>query len=228
MLNHLTWKDDETVIAEGPKFDLDRVLAFSVVVLRRLLEAGGLAWRGERPFYGIVGRSRREPYEDAAEDRLIDAVRTMSGLYDVCAFIHVVEIGPLKIRLGPLGFYHLYRMKKNRVVQRDGEPWADLDVEPAIMVHGPSGRSSNEGVFGQLTDDERRLVTEVFRRFTPLGAEMHLHSDGLVPSLAWLRFPHEAFGEDDLRPALRERDETGAKIVPKKRALLRIRCLKGG
>lgn len=204
------WTGMKTVKAKGPLFDLDRVQAANLVILRAIIAEARQRDAKERPFYRPFAWKALRQYGERGERELLETYDGIQdGLYDVADFPFRVEVGPYRIDVCPLGGECLRKIDgRLEVLGAPGRPASMLDVRPTIFIHGAHRLSDRWAALGEMDDEERKALTRILSRFRSAGILYDLTVAGIVPPVVKVKLDHESF---------RDREKPDAE--------LRIRCV---
>lgn len=180
-------KDPGLATAVGPRFDVDRAAAVAGAFIEGLKGPAMRYFPGGPPRLRIGYDGRTEPMGPDALARLRDAFRERRKRYDVDDFEVRFELGRLCVRARLLGYDALY-LAPNGIKTIDGQDPGKLDPTPILAIHRRDAETP------QLTEAQRKLVTKVCLAARPQGVEAAIGSDGLVPPICFITFPHAAFG----------------------------------
>ncbi len=193
MIKKLRVLDDHTLVAEGLKFDLGKVLETSLPALRVLIRRTGMRFPGQGPttFQAEEDEAPRL-LDDAGWEEIEEMFReSKREAYDVADFFYTVFFGPFAAHLYLLGFEALHGPHVNCVTSY-GQNWEDLDTSPLILIRMRDGAEcpidDESLVFLRRTLEPLREKGVTFEPWTRL--ELHFFG---------LHFPHAAFGAGDGR-----------------------------
>jgi hypothetical protein len=195
MLKDIRWAGDHFA-AEGPKYDLDRVMPTAFSMVRALIGRSAMAFGASSPAYRAAEgpSSSRYPYDDEAELRLEQSHLEHRRYWDLDpSFAFFIAFPPLCVSLMLLG--------AARGPWTEGEPAADgpprLRIEEAPMV---SVFAIGEPV-RPMTAGERRVVLATFEGYRASGIDIAVHRKEGKTLLALARFRDDAYatGVGELR-----------------------------
>lgn len=198
MILEARWAGQKTVKAKGPPFDLDRVQAANLVIVRKIISVVQERNPKERPFCRPFGWKAMREYDEAGEQELLDLYDELrDGLYDVADFPFRVEVGPYKIDVCPLGGECLRRKDgKLTVLGAPERPAFTLDVRPTLFIHGAHRMSVRWASLGEMDGDERRTLSRVLSGFRTSGVQYDRSSrDQIVPPVVKVKLSHDRYGD---------------------------------
>lgn len=185
MITNLRDVTKNRAVADGQKYDFDKVLDAAMAFVKRFVAQAGAPDPGCQPIVRLSVEEER--LLDEAGYALIERFfRTRHTFYDVCGDSVSVIVGAYWIRLHVLGQDHLYMLPgRSEPAMGMGEAWQDLDPEPLIRILPPP--ATGELVF---KDEDKEAVVGLVRHCAPPGTAATMDA-GAIPTL---RFPVERFG----------------------------------
>ncbi len=193
MIKKLRVLDTHTMVAEGLKFDLGKVLEASLPALRVLIRRTAMRFPDPgSPLFQAEEDEIARPLDDAGWDEIEEMFReSKREAYDVADFFYTIYFGPFAAHLYLLGFEALHGPEINCMTSY-GLSWEDLDTSPVILIR------MRDGAECPIDDASLKFLKSVLEplheqgiRFEP-WKHVDLHFFGL-------HFPHTAFGAGDGR-----------------------------
>lgn len=194
MISKLRTLNDDTVVAEGPMFDLEKVLETAMMTLRALVRWCAMKFPDADPptIHHVHERDLR-PYEDGSCDEIAAVFRRAKAQsYDVTDFHYMVAFGPFAAHLHLLGFEALHG-PQNNCETTFGLNWEDLDPTPIILIR------VREGAEIPIGERDREFLE---RMLGNLEGRKGVELEGWILSgmhFYGIRFPYADFGAGDGR-----------------------------
>lgn len=190
MLRNLKETGSDTILAEGPRFDLEKVIGIAVPLVRSMVVRSTMLETGHEPLIIRLGDEVPAPLGADGLDRMAEEFRAhRRGVHDASDFSFAVGIADLTLDVCLLGREFLVgrgaRMRTN-----DGSKPADLDPTPAILVY------HRQGPLTPLSNRGKGLIVHSVRSYFAHGVTVvWLPPTEDEQYFADIRFPHDAFGD---------------------------------
>ena len=192
MLTRFRDLDADTVIADGPKFDLAKVTKTALGILRALQDRVRASFPSVAQHTFVFSADDRERPLDDLGYEMIDWVFSECQMtrYDVTLYSCSAYIPPFTIDLYLLGMDCLHGAMIGGVTDQD-LPWQELDPTPALLF------TMERALIDPFDEAHFNFLRRTLDGFRALGVEWHTHeSDEHGRPLAIeARFPHAAFGK---------------------------------
>ena len=189
MIKDIRRLDDDRVAAEGPRFDLRRVLETMWELLERFTREQRKVEPGCFASLQVGHDGPTFLIDEIAKFRFLASLPLIGLRYDADGYQCQAEIGSYRLLLHPFGADPLF-VTGEEYHTIDGGPAEGYDPTPLIAV-------VNRGSRGDYCLDlrQRIFVTERFAAFATRGVSFPtVLGEGLVPPMAHVHFPHEVFG----------------------------------
>lgn len=191
MIKKLRVLDDHTMVAEGLKFDLEKVMEASLPALRVLIRRTAMRFPGSGlPTFQAEENETARLLDEAGWDEIEEMFReSKREAYDVADFFYTVYFGPFAAHLYLLGFEALHGPHINCMTSY-GLSWEDLDTSPVILIR------MRDGAECPIDDASLKFLKSMLESLREKGVafepwkRLDLHFFGL-------RFPHAVFGAGD-------------------------------
>ncbi len=192
MLKKLRELDDDTVIADGRKFDLAKVSETALGILRALLGRAMIRFPNSEPpeFMFAFDDEARAFDEDSYAQITYAFDECKLTRFDVTMFSCEVRFGPFMTDLYLLGFDCLHGTVKNCLTDRDLN-WDELDPTPVMMV------MMRRGMVDPFDELHYDFLIQTLNGFLSHGITWDLYDSETDDLAIMVRFPHEAFGKGE-------------------------------
>jgi hypothetical protein len=181
--------DEEAVEAVGPRFDLTKVLAEALGILRTLMNRSAMRFPESDPPTYAFSDSDAEPFDDGSFDLIAAGFEECKRVrYDATLYSCEVQFGPFMADLYPLGFDCLHGPVGNCLNDHDLD-WSQLDPTPVMLV------MMRMGMIDAIVGTPREFLMKTLESYQAAGVTLDAYDvDG--DDLAFqVRFPHETFGD---------------------------------
>jgi len=176
--------DDETILAWGPKFDIERVLTTMLDIQRRFAEA---VLRSDADFEKILhAESTAEFFRGLAER--FDVIPSHSG----------ISVGNYHMFIRPLGYAEFEELDSGEFRTNWRKPPSELDVTPYLTIEGRNPDPLDDATV-RPEGEARAFATAFLEReslrtgITTTPPEKAHVIEGVL--CAW--FPHAVFGQGE-------------------------------
>lgn len=192
MISKLRECDAQTLTAQGPKYDLEKVLEAGRGILKMLVGRSAMRFPDAPP-----GEIELEPGASGAIDdqglELLSRLylETRRDAYDAADLSVHLSFGPYLATWSPLGISALYGPLGNCVTIFE-EPWEDLDATPTLFIH------ARDAPFTPMGRAATRFLAETLRS-EPHGTTVDFIPDEFDAGTVAVRFPHAVFGAGEGR-----------------------------
>ncbi|MFA5854354.1 MAG: hypothetical protein WC866_04710 [Patescibacteria group bacterium] len=190
MLKKLRELDNDTVIADGPKFDLPKVIEVAFAILRTLYQRAMMRFpNSEPPTYAFAFEDGEHPFGDesyAAIDYIYDDCKITR--FDAVPLCCSVYFGPFMIDLYLLGHDSLNGPMINCLTDYDLN-WDELDPTPVLYV------MMRDGMTDPFDEPQYNFLRQVLEGFLPRGITWDAYQPNDRDQAVQVRFPHETFGK---------------------------------
>lgn len=187
MISRLREHDKATLTAEGPKFDLEKVLETGQRILKTLFGRSAMRFPDAPPATLEIQPGAHAEIDDTALHVLAESFREIHReAYDAADVSVSLEFGPYLATWSPLGISALYGPIGNCVTTFE-EPWEDLVVTPMLMLH------RREGPFTPMGRAATKFLAETLRS-EPYGTTIDFLPDDIDADAVVITFPHAEFG----------------------------------
>lgn len=179
--------NEGTMLAEGSRFDLEKVLAAGSSVLRVMIGRAQMRFPETDPLRFTSEEPEAIP-ETAATLEEIEAIfrKIKQERFDAASLHYIVEFGPYLATWAPLGFDMLYGPLVNCVTSAE-ENWEDFDPTPALFF------TSRAKPFFPMGPKETKFLSEIGGECLR-GTDAYFLPDDINAWMLVIRFPHETFG----------------------------------
>ncbi len=188
-LTKLRELDDDTLIADGPKFDLTKVTETALGILRTLLGRAMMRFpKSDPPTFSFAFDDAERAFDEESYAQIayvFDECKLTK--YDVTLFSCEVRFGPFMADLYLLGFDCLHGSVKNCLTDHDLD-WSDLDPTPVMIV------MMRRGMIDPIEETHHEFLSKALDGFLPQGITWDLYDSGVDDLAIQVRFPHAAFG----------------------------------
>ncbi len=192
MLRKFRDLDADTVLADGPKFDLAKVTEMALGILRALQDRVRACFQENGPHTFVFPSDEQERLLDEQGYTMIDWVFSDCQIasYDVTPYCCSTHLGPFAIDLYLLGMDYLHGNMIGGETDQE-LPWEELDPTPVLMI------MAERAMIDPLREDHLDFLRWTLDGYAFRGVTWELKSaDEDVPPLAIVvRFPHAAFGK---------------------------------
>src|SRR5688572_2080073 len=176
------------MLAVGPRFDLEKVLAAGSGVLRTLIGRAQMRFP-EAETLTIV--SEMEEFPASVESlEAMEAVfrKVKTDWYDAADLHYYVQFGPYLATWAPLGFDALYGPAGNCLTSSEAN-WEDLDPTPVLFF------MSRDRPFQPMGRKETKFLQEILGDEPSGGVQVDYVPHDVDAEIVVARFPHDAFGD---------------------------------
>ena len=189
MISKLRELSDDTMLAVGPRFDLEKVLAAGTGLLRTLTGRAQMRFPGAEPM-SIVSEAPEEIPATAASLEEIEQVfrELKNGRYDAADLHFYVQFGPFIATWAPLGFDALYGPAGNCLTSADAN-WEDLDPTPVLFF------MHRDRPFHPMGRVPTRFLKEILGDEKADGVQVDYVPHDADAVIVVVRFAHDAFGD---------------------------------
>ncbi len=188
MITNLRYENSETALADGPMFDLLKVLDAAEAFVRGLVGDVLAAKAEANAFLRASGnQDRRWTYGDESFKRMRRTFHLWAQELDADSCSVTVTADVFLLRLYLLGSEGLDALRGWPPTLDTGASWEELDPTPLIQIMPSVGRTPTFGPEGD------RYAQELVARHVPPGATFERFAPGANRVLT-VRFPHEVFG----------------------------------
>lgn len=191
MLKRIRDLEDDTVIADGPKFDLAKVTETALSVLRALQKRVIACFPDETAHTVAFSSDDKECPLDEQGYLMIDWVFSDCQVtkYDVTPYSCSVYLGPFAIDLYLLGIDCLHGPMISCTTD-DDLPWNELDPTPVMSL------MMKRALIDPFDEAHFNFLRRTLDGFRSQGVEWHvLEEEGGQAMAFTVRFPHAAFGK---------------------------------
>jgi len=187
VISKLRELDRSTMLAEGPRFDLEKVLAAGHGILRALIGRAQMRFPDAAPMELVSEEPEGIPATADSLEEIADIFREIKrDRYDAADLHFYAQFGPFLATWAPLGFDALYGSMANCLTSAEAN-WDALDPTPTLFFMSrdrplfPMGPKATKFLKEVLGDDDGVVHVD----FVPHDADAEI---------VVVRFFHEAFG----------------------------------
>lgn len=192
MIRKLRHKDDGTVIADGPLFDLPKVTLSAMGILRTLMQRAQMRFPdSDPPVYTFSSEDVELPFEEESPDHIAWVFEECKFTqYDVAPLYFEVKFGPFMAQLYLLGFDCLHGPTINCITDHELN-WDQLNPTPLMLI------MPRDGLTETFQPEDLVFLTKRFASSLPAGVVWNPYeTEEELPAIA-IHFPHEAFGKGE-------------------------------
>lgn len=187
MISKLKELSEDTMLAEGPRFDLEKVLAVGSALLRTLIGRAQMRFPEAEPMT-IVSEMEEFPAAVESLDEMEAVFRKVKvDWYDAADLHYYVQFGPYIATWAPLGFDALYGPRANCLTSSEAN-WEDLDPTPVLFF------MNRDQPFHPLGVKATKFLRETLGDEHAQGIHVDYVPHDVDAEIVVVRFPHDAFG----------------------------------
>ena len=187
MISKLKELSEDTMLAVGPRFDLEKVLAAGSGILRTLIGRAQMRFP-EAEALTIVSEMEEFPASVESLDEMEAVFRKVKAdWYDAADLHYYVQFGPYLATWAPLGFDALYGPAGNCLTSSEAN-WEDLDPTPVLFF------MNRDLPFQPLGPKATRFLREILVDEASSGVHVDCVPHDGDAEIVVARFPHDAFG----------------------------------
>lgn len=189
MISKLRELSDDTMLAVGPRFDLEKVLAAGSGILRTLVGRAQMRFPDAEPLSLVSETPEEIP---ASADGLEEIEAIFRGLkkarYDAADLHFYVQFGPFIATWAPLGFDALYGQAANCLTSSEAN-WSDLDPTPVLFL------MNRDRPFFPMGSKATAFLKEILGDGKMDGVQVDYVPYDADADIVVIRFTHDAFGD---------------------------------
>lgn len=187
MISKLKELSEDTMLAVGPRFDLEKVLAAGSGILRTLIGRAQMRFPEAEPLT-IVSEMEEFPASVESLDQMEAVFRKVKeDWYDAADLHYYVQFGPYLATWAPLGFDALYGPTGNCLTSSEAN-WEDLDPTPVLFF------MNRDRPFQPMGRRPTRFLMEILVDEASSGVHVDCVPHEGDAEIVVARFPHDAFG----------------------------------
>ncbi|HTK60630.1 MAG TPA: hypothetical protein VL283_05520 [Candidatus Baltobacteraceae bacterium] len=187
MISKLKELSEDTMLAEGPRFDLEKVLTEGSALLRTLIGRAQMRFPEAEPMT-IVSETDDFPASVESLDEVEKVFRKVKeDWYDAADLHFYVQFGPYIATWAPLGFDALYGPACNCLTSSEAN-WEDLDPTPVLFF------MNREKPFHPLGPRATKFLKEILGDEKADGVQVDYVPHDADAEIVVVRFTHGAFG----------------------------------
>ncbi len=190
MISKLRDLDAGRVIADGPLFDLPKVIETALAILRTLMQRAMMRFpESDPPTFKFSSDDAERPFEDESPGVITWMIEECKFTeYDVVPFYCEVAFGPFMVQLYLLGFDCLHGPMINCLTNHELN-WDQLDPTPLMLI------MPREGLTDAFEQEDLVFLTKHFAGGLPAGVVWNPTETEEEYSAIAIHFPHAAFGK---------------------------------
>lgn len=187
MISKLKELSEDTMLAVGPRFDLEKVLAAGSGILRTLIGRAQMRFPDAQPLT-IVSEMEEFPASVESLDEMEAVFRKVKAdWYDAADLHYYVQFGPYLATWAPLGFDALYGPAGNCLTSSEAN-WEDLDPTPVLFF------MNRDLPFQPMGSKATKFLREILVDEASSGVHVDCVPHDGDAEIVVARFPHDAFG----------------------------------
>jgi len=190
VISKLKELSEDTMLAVGPRFDLEKVLAAGSGILRTLI---GRAQMRFPDASALMITSETEDFPATVEslDEMEKVFRKVKAdWYDAADLHFYVHFGPYLATWAPMGFDALYGPAGNCLTSSNAN-WEDLDPTPVLFF------MNRELPFQPMGLKATKFLKEILGDEKADGVQVDYVPHDADSEIVVVRFTHDAFGDGD-------------------------------
>lgn len=187
MISKLKELSEDTMLAHGPRFDLEKVLAAGSGILRTLIGRAQMRFPDAEAM-AITSETEDFPGTVESLDEMEAVFRkAKADWYDAADLHFYVHFGPYLATWAPLGFDALYGPTGNCLTSNEAN-WEDLDPTPVLFF------MDRETPFRPMGPKATKFLRETLGDEGSSGIHLDYVPHEADAEIVVARFPHDAFG----------------------------------
>lgn len=188
MITKLKELSEDTMLAVGPRFDLEKVLAAGSGILRTLIGRAQMRFP-DAPVLTIVSEMEEFPASVESLDEMEAVFRkAKKDWYDAADLHFYVHFGPYLATWAPLGFDALYGPTANCLTSSEAN-WEDLDPTPVLFF------MNRDRPFQPMGPKATKFLKETLGDEASSGAQVDYVPHDADAEIVVVRFTHDAYGD---------------------------------
>ena len=189
MISKLRELSEDTMLAVGPRFDLEKVLTAGSGILRTLVGRAQMRFPDAEPMSLVSETPEEIPASADTLDEIADIFRELKKeRYDAADLHFYVQFGPFIATWAPLGFDALYGRTGNCLTSSEAN-WEDLDPTPVLFL------MNRDQPFFPMGSKATEFLKDILGGDKADGVQVDYVPYDLDAEIVVIRFTHDAFGD---------------------------------